>query len=197
MDSIFAIKYDKGVILAAETTINHSIYKLAKGFSGKVEQLDSHCLMAMAGDISDRDHFGSYIKRNVEFFKFKSNGQKSSVRRSAQFVRSELSKAIRKNMKQISPIVVGYDERKQAQVYWLDYLGTIGDVNFGVHGYSAYFLNSVLVSEWKVGMTQEDALGLARKCIDTVTKRFIINMEGFDIWVVDENGARKHDHWKI
>ena len=194
MDSIFAIKYDKGVIMACETTVNRSIFKLTKGHD-KTQLLDSHCLMALAGDIADRDHFGSYIKRNVEFFKFKSNGQKSSVRRSAQFVRTELAKSIRKGMKQVSPLIIGYDERKQAQVYWLDYLGTLADVDYGVHGYSAYFLSSVLSSRWRTGMSQEDALNLAKDCIKAVKARIILDMEGFDIWVVDENGVRKLDHW--
>jgi 20S proteasome subunit beta 4 len=196
MDSIFAIKYKGGVLLASETTINHSIFKLKKG-GNKVEQLDSHCLMGLAGDNSDRDHFRSYIKRNVEFFKFKSNGQRSSVSRSAQFVRGELAKAIRKSMKQVSPLVVGFDERRGPQVYWLDYLGTLCDVNYGVHGYSAYFLNSVLASGWREDLTYEEAVQLAKDCIKAIKARFIIHMEGFDIWVIDENGHRKEDHWQV
>ena len=194
MDSLFAIKYDSGVLLAVETTMNRSIMKMAK-LTNKTVLLDSHCLMALAGDIADRDHFGTYIKRNVEFFKFKSNGQKSSVHRSAQFVRTELAKSIRKSMKQVSPLVVGYDERKNAQIYWLDYLGTMANTDYGSHGYAAYFLSSVLASEWKQGMSQEDAFGLAKKCIKALKTRFIIDMEGFDIWVVDKDGARKQDHW--
>ena len=194
MDSIFAIKYNGGVILASETTVNRSIFKLKK-LSNKTLQLDSHSLMALAGDIADRDHFGSYIKRNVEFFKFKSNGQKSSVRRSAQFVRTELAKSLRKGMKQVSPLIVGYDDRKQAQIYWMDYLGTIADVNYGVHGYAAYFLSSVLASSWKNQMTQEEGLELARSCIKALRARLILDMEGFDIWIVDENGVAKMDHW--
>mgnify|MGYP001803997936 CR=1 FL=1 len=196
MDSVFAIKFQDGVILASETTVNFSIFKLAKKYD-KVQKLDSHSIMALAGDIADRDHFSSYIKRNVEFFKFKSNGQRSSVRRSAQFVRGELAKAIRKNMKQVSPLVVGFDERKGPQVYWLDYLGTLCDVKYGVHGYSAYFANSVLASGWKERMTQEEALQLARDCIKAIKTRFMIDLEGYDIWVVDKDGARLADHWTV
>ena len=194
MDSIFAIKYEGGVILASETTVNRSIFKLKK-LSNKTLQLDSHSLMALAGDIADRDHFGSYIKRNVEFFKFKSNGQKSSVRRSAQFVRTELAKSLRKGMKQVSPLIVGFDDRKKAQIYWMDYLGTIADVDYGVHGYAAYFLSSVLASNWRNQMSQEEGLELARTCIKTLKARLILDMEGFDIWIVDEKGVAKMDHW--
>ena len=194
MDSVFAIKYNGGAILASETTVNRSIFKLKKK-SDKTLRLDSHSIMALAGDIADRDHFGSYIERNVEFFKFKSNGQKSSVRRSAQFVRTELAKALRKGMKQVSPLIVGYDDRKQAQVYWMDYLGTIADVDYGVHGYAAYFLSSVLASGWKSGMTQEEGLQLARNCIQALKARLILDLEGFDIWIVDEKGVTKLDHW--
>ena len=194
MDSVFAIKYQDGVVLAMETTINRSIMKMAK-LTNKTIALDSHCLMALAGDIADRDHFGDFIKRNVEFYKFKSNGQKSSVRRSAQFVRTELAKSIRKSMKQVSPLVVGFDERKGAQVYWLDYLGTMAETDYAVHGYAAYFLSSVLASDWKHGLSQEDAFDLTKRCIKALKSRFIIHHEGFDIWVVDEQGVRKHGHW--
>ena len=190
MDTVFAVKYSTGAILAVETTINHSIFKLKKG-ADKTFQLDSHSLMSLSGDIADRAHFGSFIQRNVDFFRFKNGGKRSSVKRSSQFIRSELAKALRKGMKQVSPMIVGYDERKKAQLYWMDYLGTIAEVNYGSQGYAAYFATSILANAWRENMEQEEAMELIHKCINQLKGRMIISQESFDFWIADKDGIRK------
>ena len=176
--------------MAVETTINHSIYKL-KEKQDKTFKLDSHCLMSLSGDIADRDNFGALVRVNTDFQRFKNNGRRASVKRSAEYVRGELAKAIRKSMKQVSPVIIGYDVRKQAQLYWMDYLGTIADVNYCSQGYSSYFVTSVLATNWKEGMDKAQARELVDKCIQGLRTRFMIAQNHYDLWHVDANGVTK------
>ena len=64
---------------------------------------------------------------------------------SAEYTRTELATALRKNPYQVNLLLAGYDEKdKSAKLYWMDYLGTLQQVAKGAHGYGAYFVNSVL-----------------------------------------------------
>ena len=190
MDTVIACKYDNGTLMAVETTVNRSIFKM-KFNEDKTFKLGDRCLMVLAGDIADRAHFGSFIQRNIDFNRFKNNGRQSSVRSSAEFVRGELAKAIRESQKQVSPIIIGYDERKQAQLYWLDYLGTIAEVNHASQGYCSYFVSSILNHEWRNNLKLEEAVKLLERCANQVKGRIIIDQLNFDYWVVDKDGIRK------
>ena len=60
-------------------------------------------------------------------------------------MRSELAYAIRKGPYQVNVLIAGFDKIDNcAKLYWLDYLGTLQQVNKGAHGYAGYFVNSVL-----------------------------------------------------
>ncbi len=63
----------------------------------------------------------------------------------AQFIRTEMAIALRKAPYQTNVLIGGYDLiEKQAKLYWMDYLGTLQQVQKGAHGYAGYFVNSVL-----------------------------------------------------
>ena len=190
MDTAFAIKYNGGAILAVETTVNHSILKL-KTKHQKTFTLNSHCIMSLSGDMADREQFGSYIQRNVDYFRFKNNGRRGSVRRAAEFTRGQLAEAIRKSMKKVFPLVVGYDDRKQAQIYWIDNYGAFAEVDHTSHGYAAYFITSILNTEYRKDLTEAQAGQIVQKCVKALKARFLIPQEHFDFFRVDVNGVQK------
>ena len=47
-------------------------------------------------------------------------------------------------------LIGGYDDVEgRAMLYWMDYLGTLQQVNKGAQGYAGYFVNSVLDNHFK------------------------------------------------
>ena len=53
----------------------------------------------------------------------------------------------------------GYDHsEKRAKLYWMDYLGTLQQVNKGAQGYAGYFVNSVRDNNFKADMTLEEGI---------------------------------------
>ena len=60
----------------------------------------------------------------------------------------------------------GYDSQaKDSSLYWLDYMGTLQKVNFGVQGYASNFCLSIMDREWKPSMTKDEAIEVIEKCI--------------------------------
>ncbi len=74
-------------------------------------------------------------------------------------MRTELAIALRKGPYQVNILMGGYDLQEQrAMLYWMDYLGTLQQVNKGAQGYAGYFANSVLDNHFKQDMTLEEGL---------------------------------------
>ena len=73
-------------------------------------------------------------------------------------------------------LIGGYDDVEgRAMLYWMDYLGTLQQVNKGAQGYAGYFVNSVLDNHFKQDMTLEEGITCAKQCIYELNHRFMIN----------------------
>mmetsp|Transcript_11695 Transcript_11695/g.8533 ORF Transcript_11695/g.8533 Transcript_11695/m.8533 type:complete len:92 (+) Transcript_11695:17-292(+) len=87
--------------------------------------------------------------------------------------------------------MAGYDEKEGvAKLYWMDYLGTLQQVQKGAHGYGAYFVSSVLDNNYQKDMTQEDGLEAVKKCILELKTRFIINQPKYLAKIVNKDGVK-------
>ena len=91
-------------------------------------------------------------------------------------MRTELAQALRKGPYQVNILLGGYDILEGvAKLYWMDYLGSLQQVQKGAHGYAAYFVNSVLDNNYRQDMTEAEGLETMRKCILELKTRFMIN----------------------
>lgn len=75
-------------------------------------------------------------------------------------------------------------------LYWMDYLGTMQRVNYGAHGYAAFFSTSTMDRYWKPGMTEEEAADLLATCVAQLKTRFIIHQPNFTVRVVSASGVK-------
>ena len=48
----------------------------------------------------------------------------------------------------MNSLIAGCDETGP-QLYWLDYIGTMTNMNFAAHGYASYFLWSIFDNKYK------------------------------------------------
>lgn len=78
---------------------------------------------------------------------------------------------------------------KRAKLYWMDYLGTLQQVQKGAHGYAGYFVNSVLDNEFRHDMSLEQGIVAMQKCIVELRTRFMINQPNFIAKVVTKDGV--------
>lgn len=163
MESTFAIQGKDFVLMVQESSVIHSIFRL-KEVQEKFLTLDNKVLLGLTGDLGDQREFGSLVKANVQFLKFK-NRRSLSVDETANFIRNELAKSIRsRDQFQTNCLLSGCDQ-KGAQLYWIDYMGTLSRVLYGAHGYSSYFVSSVISNSYKSDLTIEEAVKIAKDCI--------------------------------
>lgn len=74
-------------------------------------------------------------------------------------------------------------------MYWLDYLGTLQEVDYGAHGYAAYFVMSILTSMYKEDLSREEAVEIIKHCIHELRTRFMIAQDNFIIKVINKDGV--------
>ena len=189
MDSTFGICGKDFVIVACDTAVNRSIFTL-KHDDDKIMQLNKFKVMASSGEQTDRSQFSNYIMRNLQLLEYRT-GHEPDVESTAQFIRSELATALRKAPYQVNVLIGGYDLiEKEAKLYWMDYLGTLQQVQKGAHGYAGYFVNSVLDNNFKHDMTVDEGIATMKKCIVELRTRFIINQPTFIAKVVTKDGVQ-------
>ena len=189
MDSTFGICGKDFAIVACDTSVNRSIFTL-KHDDDKIMQLNKLKVMACSGEQTDRATFSNMVMRNLQLMEFRS-GHEPDVESTAQFVRSELATALRKGPYQVNILLGGYDPIEgQAKLYWMDYLGTLQQVQKGAHGYAGYFVNSVLDNAYRRNMTLEEGIATMKKCIVELRTRFMINQPNFIAKIVTKDGVQ-------
>ena len=189
MDSTFGICGKDFVIVAADTAVNRSIFTL-KHDDDKIMQINKFKVMSCSGEQQDRSQFSNFIMRNLQLLEYRT-GHEPDVESTAQFIRSELAQALRKGPYQVNVLIGGYDTIEQeAKLYWMDYLGTLQQVQKGAHGYAGYFVNSVLDNNFRADMTLDEGIAAMKACIMELRTRFIMNQPNFIAKIVTKDGVQ-------
>ena len=116
------------------------------------------------------------------------------VESTAQYMRTEMAQALRRGPFQVNLLMGGFDHVEgKAKLYWMDYLGTLQQVNKGAQGYAGYFVNSVLDNAFTKDMTLDQGLEASKKCIKELSTRFIINQHNYVCKVVTKDGVKVVD----
>lgn len=109
------------------------------------------------------------------------------------WIRSQLADSLRSRKPyQVNLILGGFDVPSSSPaIFWLDYLGTLVEVPYAVHGYAAHFTMGLLDRYHRPDMDVEEGLALLRRCIDELKKRFIVDLGTWKVRVIDREGIRE------
>lgn len=114
----------------------------------------------------------------------------------------QLAAALRKAPYQVNLLLAGVDNNEPS-LYFCDYLAALQKMDYGAHGYPAYFILSTMDSHWKVcndclsdtvtthaqpKMNEDEAKELVKMCIQELQKRFVLNQPNFLIKKVSASG---------
>lgn len=195
-ETIIAFKCNDFVIMAA-AGLNAFYYIKITDKEDKITQLDSHKLVAVAGENGPRTNFVEFIKCNMNLATLRQHGRQSSTPAAASFMRNALANAIRRAPYACNSLLGGYDAPASehddtpsgSHLYYLDYLGTMQSVPFAAHGYGTTFVTAILDHLWRPDLSEEEGLALMQKCCDEVKKRVVISNAHFFCKVVTKRGA--------
>jgi len=191
MECVLGIKGTNFVIIATDNIAGRSIVSLKQDHD-KTYQLSRRLLMAITGEGGDPVQFAEYIAKNIQLYRMR-NGYDLSVKEAASFTRRNLADSIRSSTPyMVNLLVGGYDDNDGTSLYYMDYLGSSAEVDYGVHGYGSFFSLSVLDRYYKPDLTVEEAIELVQKCLNEIATRFIVNLGGFRVKIIDAKGVRQH-----
>ena len=190
MDSTFGVAGKEWVIIVCDAAVNRSIFTL-KHNEDKITQLSSHKIMGLSGDQSQRYSLSNYIQRNLALKELRT-GHEMGVESTAQYMRTEMAQALRRGPFNVNLLMGGYDHVEgRAKLYWMDYLGTLQQVNKGAQGYAGYFVNSVLDNNFTKDMTLDQGIECVKKCIMELNTRFMIKQHNYVCKIVTKDGVKE------
>jgi len=191
MECLIGIKGKNFVVMSTDSIAGRSIVAMKQDHD-KTYQLSRRLLMAISGEGGDPVQFAEYIAKNIQLYRMR-NGYDLSVKEAASFTRHNLADSIRSSTPySVNLLVGGYDDVDGTSLYYMDYLGSSADVEYGVHGYGSFFALSILDRYYKPDLTVEEAIQLMQKCVNEIATRFIVNMGGFRVKIITATGIREH-----
>ncbi|KAI8868900.1 N-terminal nucleophile aminohydrolase [Ramicandelaber brevisporus] len=193
MEAILAVKGDGFVMTLSDTNAARGITVLKKGLD-RSRALTSHTLLVYSGEASDTTNFAEYIQKNAKLQHIINEFELTPLA-CATFIRNTLAQSLRSRggPYDVSSLVAGYDVKTgKPQLYWLDYLAAMNEVEYGGHGYAAFLCVSILDRFHRPGMTVAEVEELLRLCVKELEHRFVINLPEWKIKIVDANGIRDH-----
>ncbi|EDP44799.1 hypothetical protein MGL_1281 [Malassezia globosa CBS 7966] len=195
MECLFGITGKGYTIIASDGNAARSIIKM-KSDDDKQKVLSKRLVMAYAGESGDTIQFAEYIERNMRLYSIRlmlSNNIDLRPKAAASWIRSQLAEAIRsRHPYQVNLLLGGYDEpTSEPALYWVDYLGTLVQVPFAAHGYASYLTLSTMDRYHRPDMSLDEGLKLLKQCIEEMRKRFVIDVNNFNVRVITRDGVHE------
>ena len=190
MECLIGIQFKNFVLLASDRVNVHSII-IFKSDVDKIKPLGDYLAMGVNGEPGDAIQFSEYISKNIQLYTMR-NGYELSPTAAATYIQRNLANYLRSRTPyMVNLLVAGYDtQTNEAQLHYLDYLGSCTRVPFGMHGYGAFFVLGLMDKIYKEESTLEEGVEMMRKCVTEIQKRLVINLPAFKVCVIDKDGRR-------
>jgi len=182
-DSLIAISGRGWVVVGSDAMGANSIIA-AKGDEDKIYELDDDKLLGCCGSATDRCLFCEYVQKNVALYTLVNSGLHLTPRSAANWIRTELRKALREGGYQVNMVLAG----STGELYHIDYLGALQRVNYSAQGYSGHFVLGLLDRYWRPDMTLEEGIQLLNMCVREVQARLILNAPRYIVKTVSDKG---------
>jgi len=156
MDTLFGISGQGWALVAADAGAARSIYVL-KEDEDRIMELDKFKLLGAAGEQGDRVAFTELIQKNMHLYEVR-YGFPLNTSAAANFIRTNLATALRKNPYQTNLLLAGYDKADGASLYFIDYLASMHKLEYATHGYAAYFISSIFDKNYRRDLTLDEVI---------------------------------------
>jgi proteasome beta subunit len=186
-----------GIVLAADRKISlgsgDRVVYIATKEEDKVVPVTDNILVSTAGNASDTQRIVKIIRSELRLKELRTK-RKPSIKEAANIFANIVYQSIRQMSVIISIthfLLAGYDE-KGYHLYEIGADGTLGMVDgYQATGSGMMQADPILDSEYQEGMSIEDGVQLARKCINASRKRDIASGKGLDVFVIQKDNIKK------
>jgi proteasome beta subunit len=176
-----------GVVLASERRVSYGYFVMSKT-GKKVFKIAEKIGAACAGIVADMQILTREVSAYLSLYTFERE-QGVMVHTAAKLMGSMLFE--RRYFPYLAQTIVGGMDESGAKLFVLDPLGSVIEDKYTAVGSGSEIAMGLLESEFKEGMSVDDAKSLVRKAVKTASARDIGSGEGIDMLIITNDGIRE------
>jgi proteasome beta subunit len=183
-----ALTCKDGVVLAADTRASAGLF-IADRHVMKIQKVDRHLAMTIAGGVADAQNLVDTMRYNSNLYRFQ-NKELMPVKSAARLCSNVLFNQ-RYFPYYVQIIMAGYTHGEGSQIYNIDLFGSMTTEKFISTGSGSPVAYGYLESEFKDGMSVNDAYKVAMQAIAAAIRRNAGTGDNINVVIIDNNGYRE------
>jgi len=177
-----------GVVLATDTRATAGFLYIAHRHVKKLAKLDEHIAMTIAGSVADAQNIVDILRYHANIYRLESRlpmPVKSCARLASNIFFSQ------RYAPYIVEILVGGHDSEGPAMYNIDLFGSLNKEKFVSTGSGSPVAYGILESEFREGMSVDEASKVAARAIAAAIKRNAGTGDGVDVAIIDKKGYRE------
>jgi proteasome beta subunit len=183
-----ALTCKDGIALAADTRASAGFF-IADRHVMKIQKIDHHIGMTMAGGVADAQNLVDLLRYNANIYRL-SNKKPIPIKSAARLCSNVLFNQ-RYYPYYVQIILGGYDEYEGAQIYNIDLFGSMTTEKFISTGSGSPVAYGYLESEYKEDVTVNEAYKTAIQAIAAAIRRNSGTGDFINVVIIDKDGYRE------
>ena len=180
------IKANDGVVLCADMRASAG-YFIANNNTMKIQQIDDHAGMTMAGGVADAQNITDILRYHANLHRVQKNQSipiKSLTRLASLIFHQNRGYPFMADI-----LVGGYDNQGPA-LYNIDMFGSVEEKTYVTTGSGSPVAYGLLEEEYHEDLSVEDAKVVALRAVKAAIVRNIGTGDGINVSIIDKNGFR-------
>lgn len=183
-----------GVVMAADMRASMG-YLIANKEAEKVNVIDDHLAMTIAGSVGDAQTLIRWMKAETSIYKM--NNGKGMPIKSAATLLANILQGNKYYPFMVQLILGGYDYEEGPTIFSLDAIGGVTTEKYTSTGSGSPIAYGLLESQYKEGLTVKELLPIAVNAIAVAMKRDIATGDGINLISISKNGYIKYSKEQI
>ena len=180
------IKATDGVVLCADMRASAG-YFIANNNTMKIQQIDEHAGMTMAGGVADAQNITDILRYHANLHRVEKNEPiaiKSLTRLTSLIFHQNRGYPF------IADILIGGYDKQGPALYNIDMFGSVEEKTYVTTGSGSPVAYGLLEEEYHDNLSVEDAKLVALRAVKAAITRNIGTGDGINVSIIDKNGFR-------
>ena len=181
------VVYKDGVMLASERRYAYGTFVMSKS-AKKVFKITDHVGVACAGIVGDMQILSREAVAYMSIYRYE-RGRQPTVKNAAKLMVNLLSS--RRMFPYLAQTIIGGVDDGKPDLYVMDPIGSVLSDKFAAVGTGAEVAMGVLESEYKEGMSAEEAKPIVIRALKSAMARDISSGDGVDLMIITHDGIKE------
>jgi len=180
------IKAKDGIVLCADMRASAG-YFIANNNTMKIQQLDAHAGMTMAGGVADAQNITDILKYHANIHRIQKQEPIpiKSLTRLASLIFHQ-----NRGYPFIADILVGGFDKSGPALFNIDMFGSVEEKSYVTTGSGSPVAYGLLEEEYRPDLTVEEAKAIALRAVKAAITRNIGTGDGINVAIIDKDGFR-------